>query len=355
MRGDGQDEHQHERPSRDDLTDQAAAWLVALDCGTADEAAFEAWRNAHPRNASAFAQAAATWRRTADPRIPSLLTTSPAALPVSAFHPATADIPDDAAFLPAPSSAMSRRSALGAGLAAVLAAGGVTTWLAFPQRAYAETMVGERRRVVLPDGSAAMLNTNSRIGWHFGNERSIWLERGEAVFEVRAGNRALRLHSEPMQAELGPGRFSLRLEPDAGRLMVLAGTAKVKSYTVGSGHMATARGGGLSIDPLDPQAAADATAWEAGRIVFNGMRLDQAVAEYNRYLPYAIEVAQPDLASTRLGGEFQISQPEVFLRSLEDGFGVHHFWRDGKIQLVSAAVPTGSPPSSPASASTVGK
>ncbi|TCM16149.1 FecR family protein [Novosphingobium sp. PhB165] len=334
MRGDGQDGY-YKESSRDDLIDQAAAWLVALDCGTADETAFEVWRNADPRHASAFAQAAATWRRTADPRVPGLLETS-GQTELAAEHAYY-----EAGSRGAASSAMSRRTALSAGLAAMLAAGGVTAWLAVPQRAYAETMVGERRQIMLPDGSTATLNTNSRIGWHFGSERSIWLERGEALFDVRAGDSALRLHSDAIGAELTPGRFGLRLEPDTARLMVLAGSAKVQSYTIGSGHVAVARGSGLSIEPLDPQVAADATAWEGGRIVFNGMTLGQAVAEYNRYLPYSIVVAEPAIASTRLGGEFRISQPDDFLRSLEDGFGIQHRWHDGKIQLVSAPSPTG--------------
>lgn len=55
------------------LSDEAIQWLIALDCGSADTEAFEAWRSADPRHAAAFAQVAATWRRTTDPRLPAML------------------------------------------------------------------------------------------------------------------------------------------------------------------------------------------------------------------------------------------------------------------------------------------
>ena len=45
-----------------DLTDAAAAWLAALDAGSADIAAFEAWRDADIRHAVAFVEVAGTWR-----------------------------------------------------------------------------------------------------------------------------------------------------------------------------------------------------------------------------------------------------------------------------------------------------
>lgn len=40
----------------DEILEAAAAWHVRLDLGTADEAAFEAWRDADPRHAAAFAR-----------------------------------------------------------------------------------------------------------------------------------------------------------------------------------------------------------------------------------------------------------------------------------------------------------
>ena len=64
----------------DDLTGEAIDWLVALDHGTADQEAFEAWRSADPRHAAVFAQVAATWRRTSDRRIAAVIE-SPAADP----------------------------------------------------------------------------------------------------------------------------------------------------------------------------------------------------------------------------------------------------------------------------------
>lgn len=55
-------------PTRQQITEQAVGWLIRLDAGTADIEAFEAWRSADPRHASAFAQMAAIWKRTGELR-----------------------------------------------------------------------------------------------------------------------------------------------------------------------------------------------------------------------------------------------------------------------------------------------
>lgn len=55
-------------PTGQQITEQAVGWLIRLDAGTATIEAFEAWRSADPRHASAFAQMAAVWKRTGDLR-----------------------------------------------------------------------------------------------------------------------------------------------------------------------------------------------------------------------------------------------------------------------------------------------
>lgn len=47
-------------PSRNQLIDEAAIWYAELDSGVANVGKFEAWRDANPRHALAFAQVLGT-------------------------------------------------------------------------------------------------------------------------------------------------------------------------------------------------------------------------------------------------------------------------------------------------------
>lgn len=307
-----------------ELKEQAIDWLVALDCGTADEQAFTAWRDADPRRASAFAQVAATWRRTADPRLPVLL-----------------DQPGEAGPEPEPETVAPRtvsRRAVAAGAVAVLGVGGTGAFLAWPRRAYAATAVGERRTVQLPDGSHAMLNTDTRVAWRFDNGREFWIEQGEALLLVREVEKPFRVYSDPIDARLSGGKFNLRIEPDGGQLLVLAGRAAAAyrgtlAETIHAGSALTVSDGATRVTAWSPDAMAAATAWEQGKIVFNGMALDRAVAEFNRYLSDKIVLQQADLAATRLGGEFQIDNPDGFLLALREGFAIDNRRQGNQIQL----------------------
>jgi len=87
------------------------------------------------------------------------------------------------------------------------------------------------------------------------------------------------------------------------------------------------------ISRWSPDALAAATAWEQGRIVFNGMPLDRAIAEFNRYLTEKMVLRQADLATTRLGGAFQIDDPDSFLLALREGFAIDHRRTGDRIEL----------------------
>jgi transmembrane sensor len=316
-----------ERTAGATLSDEAIAWLVALDGGTADEAAFETWRNADPRHAAAFAQVAATWRRTADPRLAGLIDHSAEALPQAEG--------------PAPKM-VSRRTVTRGTLAALVGLGSAGAFLAWPGRTYAATAVGERRTIRLPDGSHAILNTDTRLAWRFDKQRDVWVERGEAALLVRHGAQPLRLHSNPISAGLSDGKFSFRLGAESAQLLVLAGRATADRGIVVAGSVLTIVADKARIAALSPQAITAATAWQDGRIVFNGMTLNSAIAEYNRYLPEKIVLGEVDLGATQLGGAFQIDDPDPFLIGLQESFGIQYRRQGGQIVLFRAQKAGGS-------------
>lgn len=299
------------------LSDQATRWLVALDAGSADKDDFEAWRDANPRHAAVFAQVAATWRRTADPRLPALLEQMP--------EEQTPETAEDVA--PRTSSLPTRRAVMG-GVAGLLAVAGAGAFLVAPRRASAQTAVGERRVVRLQDGSQAMLNTDTRISWRFDEGgRNLWIERGETALLVKDAGQPFRLFSDPVDARLSAGKFSLRLDATDAQLLVLAGQAAATyggamARTLGVGRLLTLRNGTGSIATLSTEDMASAIAWEQGDITFRGMALAQAVAEFNRYLPVKIVLTDAQLGRLQLGGTFHTASPDAFLAALQDGFGI---------------------------------
>ncbi|MET4898298.1 DUF4880 domain-containing protein [Sphingomonadaceae bacterium jetA1] len=322
------------------LKDQAVDWLVALDGGTADERAFEDWRSADPRHAAAFAQVAATWRRTADPRLATMIDRPgepDMARPAEPVAPPAPFVAPPAA----PATMVTRRVVAGGAMAAMFGLGVTGALVAWPRRSYAETAIGEQRTIKLPDGSSALLNTDTRLAWRFEDARDFWIERGEATLLVRPGARPFRVYSTPIDARLGDGRFDLRIDADGGRLLVLAGqaaaTGGTMAQTMGAGTMLTVSGEQARVAPLSADAMAAATAWQSGRIVFNGMALGHAVAEFNRYLARKIALQDPGLADIPLGGTFRIADPDSFLFALHEGFGIAHRREGDRIMLYRQA------------------
>jgi transmembrane sensor len=71
--------------------------------------------------------------------------------------------------------------------------------------------------------------------------------------------------------------------------------------------------------------AADITsklAWTEGRLVFQGEKLSDVVEEINRYNLRQFEVADPDIASLRIGGTFVANDPEGFAKALDRSLGI---------------------------------
>ena len=292
---------------RDALIAEASLWLARLDAGRATEQDLDAWRDADPRHAAAFAQVAHAWTR------------------LDALR---------AADLPAPS--VSRRAWIAGGGAALAASVAGGAWLGRDGllRDRAVTGIGERRTLALPDGSSVELNTDTQIAWRFDRQRRrLWLARGEAALTVaHDAVRPFELLTAQGLARLAAGQFNARLRPAGLDLIVLAGQAAVQTAS-GAAQAKVARAG-------DPRQALEVTAqhiavvaapeaqvqaiqaWRRGEIVFEGQPLAEAVEEYNRYLTRKLVIGDARAGALRLGGRFMTGDPESFLEALRTTFGL---------------------------------
>lgn len=293
------------------IESQAAAWLVRLDsrqASAAERVEFENWLQANPRHRVAFLRLQVAWRRV------DKLTA------LGAFDEQTGK----------------GRAWVSVAVAAVLfLAVGVAAWTIFGvsgSRTYV-TEVGNSGRFVLQDGSTMILNTDTKVRVKVADRyRRIALVRGEAYFQVAPDSR------RPFEVSAGATRvralgtaFSVRLRaPENVEVVVSQGKVAVRrprgrsdevtALTANESAVVTAAG--LQRQTLAAVDIPRKLAWQGGLLRFNGETLADAVAEFNRYNKRQLVIADPSIADLRMGGGFQTTDLESFVKALENSFGV---------------------------------
>jgi transmembrane sensor len=181
----------------------------------------------------------------------------------------------------------------------------------------------------MPDGSAIVLNTATRISTHFTDaQRQVRLLEGEALFNVAKDP------SRPFVVEAGETRvravgtsFSVRRMLD-GSIQVLVREGVVEVTREGGGGVsapvrAVANTKLISHpgDPTQSQVLANADVarelgWREGRVSFDGVSLQQAADEFARYNDTRITFATPAIAHRKVTGLFAANDPVGFARAV---------------------------------------
>jgi transmembrane sensor len=216
---------------------------------------------------------------------------------------------------------------------------GPTAWIKYT------TSIGGYENINLADGSAIQLNTDSELRARLTpRAREIQLVRGEALFKVandrqrpftiEAANVAVHIEQVNETAAVvvrlrTPGAIdvsvtsgSVVLGP-ADRLIdtVLRQTA-VPVSTIVEGDMAAIRPAGVRLTRVGLEELNRKLSWTAGLLSFQGETLAEVTDEFNRYNRKHLIVTDPAIASRRIGGAFQATDPESFVSALRKGFGV---------------------------------
>jgi transmembrane sensor len=177
------------------------------------------------------------------------------------------------------------------------------------------TGVGERRIVILPDGSGLSLDAVTLVKVRYtADRRQFWLERGRAKFDVAknplvpftvAVNGMLvvatgtqfstEILPQQVRVDLYEGHVAVlnQRHPDAQYLA--PGEELIATTTQGTqGVMGTVRA-------LSP---ADAPVWEGGQLVFVDERLAVVAERANRYSDKKIVIADKETSERRISGVF---------------------------------------------------
>jgi transmembrane sensor len=313
-----------ENPKFPDLRETARHWFVTLlDAPSpAHQAEFERWVNADPAHLEAYQAIEATWyamenpgRRMADKEADEL------SVYLEAMDRAKRD------------RRTSRRLATLSVVLAGLVAGAL--WLERPGliedlRADYVTERGERRTIILADGSSVLLDAGSALADEsVTGERRVKLIRGGAFFEVvpstvpfvvEAANGEVRV--------LGTG-FDVRLLPNGASVTLAHGRVSVMTDSQADPTVLEpgeqVQFGPEGVAAAHPVALEDALAWRGGRYTFYGARLGDVVEEIGRYRNGRIVIATSALADERVTGSFSLNDTDEALSSLQAsvGFAMH--------------------------------
>lgn len=187
------------------------------------------------------------------------------------------------------------------------------------------TTIGERRRVVLDDGSLLALNTNSAVDVRFdARQRLILLRRGEILITSGADvntptRRPLRVQTQDGIFEAVGTRFLVRLQDDVTTLAVQEGQLRVRpagspdfQRLVGPGEAVRVTHDAIRVADLRDIAP---SAWNDGVLDVRDMRLDAFLAEVARYRHGRL-TCDPTVAVLRVSGVFQLDDPDRLLTIL---------------------------------------
>lgn len=348
--------------SRDEERLEAASrWVVRLDEGLsrADEAGLKNWLAEHPANSAELVEVAQAWDKL--DCLSRLADLFPIEQSVAHAGPANRSRRRPAAtWLAAAASAL-----------AVIAA----AWLLTPQwhsgeqsreqptahmeGAY-ETAIGEHRTVMLADGTAVTLNTDSRISIAYsGSERLLELLRGEIhvqvvpdparPFSVIAGDRVVQAVGTAFTVELTAGR-ELELVVTEGKVTVGARQprggaaptqaaidsnlpAPARTKTVSAGQELIVRAAEEIVVPVSPENMEVKLAWRDGRLIFRDEPLERAIAEIERYTTVDFVFVDEKLKDQSISGRYKTGDVESLLLALRANFGITYEY-DGRNRVL---------------------
>lgn len=213
------------------------------------------------------------------------------------------------------------------GMAGFVVGGGVLLARTMPWRDQAgeeqvadaawRTGVGERRRLVLPDGSTLAVNTASVVDIAFSRTlRRIVLHAGEilveSVADIVSPARALVVDTRHGRLAAHGTRFAVRGASRASHVAVFEGAVRITpaGNAAGFQDISAGRQASFTAAGIAPPSRADPwrESWSRGQIVADDMAITEFVAEVQRYTVRPIHV-EPDAAQGRLIGVYPMGEP----------------------------------------------
>jgi transmembrane sensor len=275
----------------------AAQWLALLESGTANErdrVGLQSWRDSCASHEQAWQKAQRLRQRFAE-------------LP-SALALVSLDRPEPG-----------RRAVLkrALGVAALVPA----AWMLSRQlpleawRADLHTATGERRQVLLADGSSLQLNTASAVNVDPGSRR-LTLVEGEMALKV-PGTSPLTIQTRYGQVVISRSEVCVRQSSRGCRVSVLSGLVHLRplqgpALVLRGGQQVSLQAAGVgAVEPFDVLAPG----WRDGVLMAQNQPLGDFLRELSSYRPGVLRW-EPALESLRVTGSFRLEDTDRILSLL---------------------------------------
>jgi transmembrane sensor len=239
------------------------------------------------------------------------------------------------------------------------------------QSAAYETAIGERKTVLLPDGSEVVLNTHSQLSLSFSSSaRVLRLLRGEILVDVAkdpsrplsvlANDSIIQAVGTKFQIEITDGQ-RVELMVTEGKVVVgvqpvsvtvpsaISGDTGVmkgvvpppvlaqrQDNTVSAGEEVTLGAVGIEKKNVTAGDIEVKLSWKAGRLIFRSEPLDKVLQEIGRYTTVEFVLLDENLKGRTISGRFRAGDVEALLASLRMNFNItHEFDENGRVILSS--------------------
>jgi transmembrane sensor len=238
--------------------------------------------------------------------------------------------------------------------AALAVAAGIAVTFSFWRPAAAPqelaTLAAVQRTVILGDGTQVELNARTRLEFRdSGTERHVRLLEGEAFFSVsHDAIRPFFVESAAGTVRVTGTKFSVRSESTADLEVIVAeGSVELSApgqagkIILGAGNRGFSRAGQTGKEDLTRGAIEDALAWRDGKIVLNGLSLQETLERFGRYHDRRIDIS-PAAAGKRPAGRLNLADLDGLLVTLNDpgnNLGVRATSAPGLIRVRLATEP----------------
>lgn len=226
--------------------------------------------------------------------------------------------------------------------------GGILWWIPLVKNTHT-TAIGEQRLLMLSDGSAITLDTDTQIRVAYRqDERRIILTRGRAYFEVLSDpGRSFTVIAGSSAVKVVGTAFSVHRVREWLEVMLKEGSVVVQAD--GNAEAETqvqtlSPGQQLVYDPhsgLQRHTLEDLDermSWLTGKIIFSSARFADVVAEVNRYSENPLRLMSPELHDLEVNAVFDVEDVSTFVLALQSSFHLTVMHQlNGDIELRSAS------------------
>ena len=176
-----------------------------------------------------------------------------------------------------------------------------------------------------------------------GGKRKVWLDKGEAYFDVHhdAARPFTVMIGHARITDLGT-KFTVRRSQARLDVALIEGRAQFDNGAIGSDERsAVLKPGDVAIATTDTLAVARrsnenlkaALGWRRGVLVFENTELAAAAEEFNRYNRKKLIVADAHAARLKIGGTFPATNVDAFADAAQAILGLHVQTRNNEIVI----------------------